>query len=275
MINQVVEPSPRKTARVAGNMAHLSHKKEREMNSDRMTAAIVGVLFIVGTVAGILSVVFTGSILGDLDYLSKVAANENQIIIGALLVLIMGFSLAMVPVIIFPTLKKHNEILALGYVVFRGALEAVTYIAVASSWLLLLSVSKEYVIAGTPNTPYFHTVGSVMQESADISATITSIVFPLGAMMFYAVLYQSKLIPRWLSVWGLIGVTLHLIAAGLAGMFALTSSMSTIQDVFALPIFLQEMVMAVWLIVKGFNPVAIVSGSAKAYPTDVQMNPSR
>jgi len=58
-------------------------------------------------------------------------------------------------------------------------------------------------------------------------------------------------------------------------MFALTSSMSTIQDVFALPIFLQEMVMAVWLIVKGFNPVAIVSGSAKAYPTDVQMNPSR
>ena len=60
MINQVVEPSPRKTARVAGNMTHLSHKKEREMNSDRMTAAIVGVLFIVGTVAGILSVVFTG-----------------------------------------------------------------------------------------------------------------------------------------------------------------------------------------------------------------------
>src|SRR4051812_28637261 len=117
-----------------GDTAHLSHKKERDMNSDRMIAAIVGVLFIVGTVAGVLSVVFTGSILGDPDYLSKVSVNETQIIIGALLVFIMGFALAMVPVVIFPTLKKHNEILALGYVVFRGALETVTYIAVAISW---------------------------------------------------------------------------------------------------------------------------------------------
>jgi len=240
-----------------------------------MTAAIVGVLFIVGTVAGVLSVVFTGSILGDPDYLSKVSVNETHIIIGALLVLIMGFALAMVPVIIFPIFKKHNEILALGYVVFRGALETVTYIAVAISWLLLLPVSKEYVTAGAPNTPYFHTLGNVIREAAEISAATTAIVFPLGAMMFYVVFYQSKLIPRWLSVWGLIGVTLHLIAAGLVGMFAITSSMSTIRDIFALPIFLQEMVMAVWLIVKGFNTADITSGLAKAYPTDVQMNPSK
>jgi hypothetical protein len=234
------------------------------MNTDRRTAAIVGVLFIVGTVAGVLSVVFTGSILGDPDYLIKVFANENQIIIGALLVLIMGFALAMVPVMLFPIFRKHNEILALGYVVFRGGLETVTYIATAISWLLLIPFSQEYVTAGSPNPPYFHTLGNLILEAAEISATTTAIVFPLGAMMFYIVFYQSKLIPRWLSVWGLIGVTLHLIATGLAGMFALTTPMSTIQDVLALPIFLQEMVMAVWLIVKGFNPSAIASGSTKA-----------
>jgi hypothetical protein len=89
----------------------------------------VGVLFIIGTVAGILSVVVTGSILADPEYLIKVSANENQIIIGALLVLIMGFALAMVPVMLFPIFKKYNEALALGAVVFRGALEAVAYIA--------------------------------------------------------------------------------------------------------------------------------------------------
>src|SRR5574341_1556222 len=102
------------------------------MNTNRKTATIVGVLYIIGTVAGILSVVFTGPILNDPDYLIKVSANENQILIGALFVLTMGFALALVPVMLFPIFKKYNEALALGYVVFRGALETVTYIAIVS-----------------------------------------------------------------------------------------------------------------------------------------------
>lgn len=83
------------------------------MNTNRKTAIIVGVLFIIGTVAGILSVVFTGAILNAPDYLMKVSANENKIIIGALFVLVMGFALAMVPVMMFPIFKKHNEALAM------------------------------------------------------------------------------------------------------------------------------------------------------------------
>ena len=77
------------------------------------------------------------------------SANEIQIIAGALFVLIMGFALAMVPVMMFPILKKYNEALALGYVVFRGALETVMYIVLAISWLFLIPVSQEYVKAGT------------------------------------------------------------------------------------------------------------------------------
>jgi Domain of unknown function (DUF4386) len=111
------------------------------MNTNRMSATMVGVLFIIGTVAGILSVVFTESILNDPNYLVKVSANENQIVIGALFVLTMGFVLAMVPVVIFPILKKYNEVLALGYVVFRGALETVTYITLVISWLLLFRLT--------------------------------------------------------------------------------------------------------------------------------------
>ena len=111
------------------------------MNTNRTTATIVGVLFIIGTVAGVLSVVFTSPILNDPDYLIKVSANPNQIALGALFVLTMGFALAMVPVVIFPVLKKHNEVLALGYVVFRGGLETVTYLVSAISWLLLIPFS--------------------------------------------------------------------------------------------------------------------------------------
>jgi Domain of unknown function (DUF4386) len=80
-------------------------------------------------------------------------------------------------------------------------------------------------------------------------------------MMLYYVFYQSRLIPRWLSVWGAIGVTLHFVGTGLSGMFGLTDQFSTIQVIVNLPIFLQEMVMAVWLIVRGFNPAAITSVS--------------
>jgi hypothetical protein len=234
------------------------------MNTNRKTAIIVGVLFIIGTVAGILSVIFTGSILGDPDYLIKVSANENQIIIGALFVLMMGLALALVPVMMFPIFKKQNEALALGYVVFRGALETVTCIATVISWLLLIRVSQEYLKAGASVASYFQTLGTLLHEVTDQINPIGGIVFSLGALMFYFLFYQSKLIPRWLSGWGLIAAILSL-GTGLAGMFALTSSLSTI-DVWALPIFLQEMVMAVWLIVKGFNPPAIASGSVK---TDV------
>ena len=73
-----------------------------------------------------LSAVVTGPVLDGSDYLVEVAANGNQMIIGALLVLTMGLALAIVPVMMFPVFRKHNEALALGYVVFRGGLEAVT-----------------------------------------------------------------------------------------------------------------------------------------------------
>ena len=90
------------------------------MNTYRKTAVIVGALYIIGTVAGVLSVVFTSPILNAPDYLMQVTANKNQIVIGALFVLLMGFALALIPALVFPILKKHNEALALGYVVFRG-----------------------------------------------------------------------------------------------------------------------------------------------------------
>jgi hypothetical protein len=226
------------------------------LNTNRKTAIIVGVLYIIGTVTGVLSVVFTQPILDDPDYLIKVSANGNQIIMGALFVLTMGLALAMVPVVMFPILKKHNEVLALGYVVFRGALETATYIAMVITWLFLLIVGREYVAAGAPNASYFQTLGSLLKEGNDSIVPILEIVFPLGALMFYYSLYQSKLIPRWLSGWGLIAAIPYL-AAGLYNMFG------SELVILMLPLGLQEMVMAVWLIVKGFNPSAIASLSAK------------
>jgi hypothetical protein len=231
------------------------------MNTYRKTAIVVGVLYIIGTVAGILCKVLTGSIQNDLNLLTKVTANENQIIIGALFLLIMGLALAMVPVMMFPILKKHNEALALGYVVYRGALETVTTIAMVVGWLFLTILGREY-IAGAPGASYFQTLGTLLLKGNGSISTISQIVFPLGALIFYYLLYQSKLIPRWISGWGLIAAILW-IAVTFLDLFGLISQWSTIQVILALPIGLQEMVMAVWLIVKGFNPSAVASLSAK------------
>ena len=232
----------------------------------RKTARIVGVLFIIGTVAGILSFVGMGP-QGTPDYLVNVSANGNQVITGALLVLIMGVALAPVPVLLYPILKKYNESLALGYVVFR-VLEVVTYIGIVVSWLLLLTLSREYVQAGAPDASYFQTLGTLLKAAGEWIDPILVIVFSISALILNYIFYQSKLIPRWLSGLGLFGATMHL-AEGVLAVFGYPD-ISVLGIPVYLPIGLKEMVYAVWLIVKGFNPSAIASMSAKTELNEVK-----
>jgi len=103
-------------------------------------------------------------------------------------------------------------------------------------------------------------LGTLLQGAANLPIPV--FVFSLGALIFYTLLYQSNLIPRWISVWGFIAIILHL-ATGFLIIFGLQTGFDTSNFIMNFPIFLQEMVMAVWLIVKGFNPSAIASGSAK------------
>jgi hypothetical protein len=218
----------------------------------RTTARTVGILYIIGTVAGILSLVFAGSNLEGPDALVKISANENQVIAGAFFVLIMGLALAMIPAVMFPVLKRHHEGLAVGYIVFRGALETVSYIGMTVTWLLLVNIGRESINAGTQDLAYYQTLGAVILRGNDSIRSILEIVFPLGALMFYTALYRSSLLPRWVSGWGLAAAVIWL-AVGVLGMFHLITPLSTLQMILSLPIALQEMVMAVWLIVKGFN----------------------
>jgi hypothetical protein len=217
------------------------------MVAHRKTAVVVGILFIVGTVSGILSAVFTGGVFTDPDYLVKIAEIESQILLGAAFVLLMGFSLAMVPVMMFPLFKKKNEALALGAVVFRGPVEAVLYILTVVSWLMLITLGKEFVTAGMPAGSHFQNFGAVLVQSGNQINQVLEISFSLGALIFYVLFYQTRLIPRWLSLWGVIGAVLYHIA-GWTDLFGID------MGVLIFPLALQEMVMALWLIVKGFNP---------------------
>ena len=231
------------------------------MNTYRRTSIIVGVLFIIGTVAGISSGVVTGPILDGSDYLTAVAANESNIVLGALLVLVMGFPLAMIPVMMFPIFRKYNEPLALGAVVFRGMLEAVTYIVLATCWLLLIPVGQGFVSAGAAEAATFQVLGTLITQTGYWTEHILALVFTIGALMLYWLFFKTRLIPRWLALWGFFGAILYF-AAPVLNMFdpqhpAL--SLGVQWGNLMAPLAIQEMVFALWMIIKGFNPSAAAS----------------
>jgi hypothetical protein len=232
------------------------------MNTNRKNAIIVGALFITATVAGVLSAVLLTPILGDPAYLTKLIENKNQVIMGSLFGVIMAVACAGIAIGLYPVLRKHNEGLALGSVGFR-IIEAVFWGVNAIIPLSLLTLSQECIKAGTPDASYFQILGTLLLSVRDSAGPLLgAIAFSLGAFMYYYIFYQAKLIPRWLSGWGLIAIILHL-AVALLTMFAIIDPFSTIGVVMNLPIALQEMVLAVWLIAKGVHPSAIASGSVK------------
>ena len=232
-------------------------EKGENMNSNRKTAIIVGALFITATVAYSLGVIYLDPIIGGSDYLTKASENENQVILGAFLVLIDSVAVAGIGIVIYPILKKHNEALALGYAGAR-IVEGVLFIVNIITILTLLTLSQEFVKAGAPEASYYQTLGTLLLSAGDWAFLLGfGLAFTLSALILNFVLYQSKLVPRWLSGWGFVGAVLILA-------YYLLQFFSNNQfEILFYPIAVQEMVFAVWLIIKGFNSSAIVSGSAK------------
>jgi hypothetical protein len=235
--------------------------KVKSHGTNRKTAISVGVLFILATVLNILGRSFSQPILDAPDYLIKISTNENQVLIGALLTLISAFASASIAIWLYPILKKHHEALALGSVGLR-IMEGLLYIVGVVCLLSLLTLSQEYVKAGASNASSFQVSGTILLAIKTWAGQLGVVAFTLGALMYYYVFYQSKLIPRFISGWGFIGAASSL-AAVLLTFFDQLVPFSTVFILLQLPIFVQEMVLAVWLIVKGFNPSAIASGSAK------------
>lgn len=222
------------------------------MNTYKINARITGLLFITATVAAIVSGIFLLPILETSDYLTEIAVNRPQVMIGALFYFIMAAAGAGIVIPMYPILKKYNEGMALGAVAFR-LIEGAVFMVGVLCVLTLVILSQEYIEAGAPSTSYFQTLGELLVSGYTVEQAVLPGVFAfsIGALIYYYIFYQSKLVPRWLSVWGLIGITLGVIN-GLIYMFSdIPNEMITM--LLDLPIFVNEMVLAVWLIIKGFN----------------------
>jgi len=227
-----------------------------KMNSYRKTAIIVGVLFITATVTAMLTIVFLGSTLETPLNFTNVSSNEFQVIMSVMFWLILAVSVTGIGVMMYPILKKYHEGLALGYVCLR-LIESICIIIASVTLLSLLTLSQEYT-AGTLDVTNYQPIGSLLLALQVWSFEIGTLIFlGLGGLFLYYPLYELKLVPRVLSIWGLIGAAFVLLY-GVLGLFGLTAD-SLILNLLALPIAVQEMVFAVWLIVKGFNSSAIAS----------------
>jgi hypothetical protein len=207
-------------------------------------------LFIVGTAAGALSAAAAGGNGPEgPNYVADAAARGNGLTVGALLILVMSLSLAFIPVVMFPLLTSVSPRLAAGYLAFRGALETTSYMILVVTWLTLAELGREYASQGA-DADGLATAGSALARVGETTfSSITPVFFLAGATIFYSALWRARLVPRWLSGWGLVAVIPYLAQAMLAffGKGASTESM------LVAPLALQELVLAVWLIVRGFR----------------------
>jgi hypothetical protein len=212
----------------------------------RRTERIAGALFILATVSSALGFILLDPVLDDPDVLASVAANETKVLLGALLLLIDAIAVVAIPALLYPTLKKHNGPLARLYPGSRIVESAVLVIGVVGL-LAVVTLSRDYV-EGSPDASSYRVSSDALVAVYDWGVLLgIMLFFALAGLLLNYLLYSARLVPRWLAIWGLIGIALLLIEGTLEAFDVDNLA------IMSLPFAIQEMVFAVWLIVKGLN----------------------
>ncbi len=233
------------------------------MNAYKQTAKVTAVLFILATAASLAGSAVLGSMLRAPDYLSRISLDGNRVLVAALLSVFAAFGSAGIALALYPVVRKYSEGLAISSVGFR-LIEAVFYAVGAMCLVLLLPLSRQVAEAGGQAALYGQSIGHMMVAAKELAGFVFGVLaFCIGGGAYYYVFYRSNLVPRWLSAWGLIALAL-LFSAVLITLFdGEPYSVSGGLVYLAFPIALQEIVLAVWLIAKGFNETAL-PGSVQA-----------
>lgn len=236
------------------------------MNSNKKAAKIVGILFIIAAVTAVIGLNLYNPILTGPDYLIKGSEHSKQVITGALMELILVVSAVGTATTMYPFLRKYNETIALWHVCFR-LLEAIIITVGVISVLSLLTLSREYAATGAPDTASFHASGTALKAIHDWTFLLgPNFMLGINTMMYSYIFYKSKLVPRFIPILGMTGATLVYMAA-LLEMFGVIQQVSVWGAILSLPVAANEMILAVWLIVKGFNEFALASISANKKTT--------
>lgn len=226
------------------------------MNKYKTIARIVGIVYLAGFAVGLTGNGLIQSILGSPDRLSAVSMNSMMLTIGAILWLMAVIGDGAHGVLMFPILKKHSEPMAIGYLAAR-IVDAV-FIAIMVIFILLqIPLGSEYLKAAASDTLYFQTLSNISVQASQYAYQIGMSALGVSGLILNYAFYKTKLVPRFLSVWGLVGYAVIFL-----GMLSETM-VSGLGLVSSIPGGLWEVFMGVWLIVKGFNSSALESRTVK------------
>jgi hypothetical protein len=207
------------------------------------------VLFIVATAASILGSIALGSALDGDEFLAHFPG--GQVILASVLFLVAATSAFGTAALLFPILRRHAEGLAAGYVGLR-TFENILYAAGVVGLLMMVTLSESDA-AGAAASADLRLLGAALLALHSWAVLLGTLIFAgLGSLTLNYVLYRSRLVPRWLSVWGLIGAA-GIFVYGLLGIFGVSTGLGSPYMLLALPLAVQEMVFAGWLIAKGFQ----------------------
>lgn len=224
------------------------------MASTRRTATIVGLLFLIQTIAFIIAEqLFTG-ILKRPDYLTGISADANALTVGVLLAFVSGVAVVSIAILMFPLLKQTSEPLALGYVGER-VIELVLQIFFYMAAPLLIVAVGAGLRDGTVSSAVSQSLGPVLKAAHDVGIVVLYLVTSVGGTVFAFLLYRSRLVPRSLAVLGLIGYAILLIGCVL-NLFGVTDVTQGAGLLAVLPGGLFELILPIVLLVKGFSDPA-------------------
>lgn len=213
----------------------------------RKAERVAGVLFFLSTGAFLAGSGILDPILHGTDLLAGVGSHRTSVLVGLFLELINAIAVVGIAMLLQPTLKKYHEAFAFGY--FASRVMESTFLMISFIGpLLLLAFSQPSDSAGVSGDAYLQTLGSIAVQTHDFLFDIAMLVLSLGSLLLCTTLYQSRLVPRWLSVIGLVGYT------GLLASSSLSLAGLEVGEVLYMPGAIFEIVLPVWLIVKGFDP---------------------
>jgi hypothetical protein len=166
-------------------------------------------------------------------------------------------------VLLSPILRKHSETLALSYVLARTLEVAVLSVGLVAG-LLLVPLSWDFTAADGGDMASARVLAESLKSSGDWTGYLgAQMIFSISALVLNWAFLRNGLIPRWLALWGLIGVPL-MFASGLLVMFESLNSNASTLNLLVVPLAVQEMAMALWLIVRGFSDVTEHDPASKA-----------
>jgi hypothetical protein len=228
------------------------------MHEYRRNAIATGVLLILATVAPMAGLAVMRPALTDPVDLARITANEAPLLAGALLQLIGYLACPAIALALYPVLRHSGQGLALGSVVFR-TVEAVFYLVSLLGLLLLVTLGRAAAAPGATDASLQQDVAALLVAGRVWPGFVLAVLsFGTGALLYGWVLYRAALVPRWLAGWGIVAALLTMAAAVLV-MLGATVPMTPLHVAINLPIAVQEMVLAAWLIAKGFNTGAVAA----------------